>query len=710
MTASTDHDPTEASQSRGDAAEPSSAEQAPPADVGEAHIDLMEGFDPVSVESWEASAAAVVNKPRPEGKQLGAEEAVASLRTRTLDDYAVEPLYTAATAPGLPAAAPGEFPFTRGGALRPADLPWDVRQAFDDPDAARTAEQVAEDLEHGVSSVHLVIGSAGLDAGDLATALEPVLTDLAPISLGCPTSRVESLAGARALADLLADQPVLTQAPAAAQQGSFGLDPVGHAAIEGHEGPVTLDEGTLSVVRTALDLAEGRELAPMRAITIDTLAWHEAGASNVQELAAAVATGIATVRLLVEAGIAARNAFRLVEFRVSATQQQFQTIARLRALRTLWAHVAEHVARSEGADWHTDPTVAAARQHAVMGRRIITRDDPSVNILRGTIACFAAAAGGAEAITVLPYDTAAGLPDGHSRRVARNTQTLLAAESHVGVVTDPAGGAWFVESLTAHYVDLAWKYVQGLESGGGMATAEMRALLRKNVVAVDQMRLDRLATREQGITGVSMFPLADEVALERRPRADRAVPTGTDAVTSEQVDAELALPRSWDSLPFEMLRDRTASAAMEGTRPRAALVCVGARKDFGPRETFAANVLLVAGIEPVTVEVASAEEVGDALREAFADPAGHADSPDHGNSSGRDDAAASPTVAVVAAAPATNADQGEPVAAALREAGVGHVAVAGKAAELASADSAIATGDDVIAFLTDLLDAMGVSR
>ena len=144
--------------------------------------------------------------------------AVASLRTRTLDDYAVEPLYTAATAPGLPAAAPGEFPFTRGGALRPADLPWDVRQAFDDPDAARTAEQVAEDLEHGVSSVHLVIGSAGLDAGDLATALEPVLTDLAPISLSCPTSRVESLAGARALADLLADQPVLTQAPAAAQQ------------------------------------------------------------------------------------------------------------------------------------------------------------------------------------------------------------------------------------------------------------------------------------------------------------------------------------------------------------------------------------------------------------------------------------------------------------------------------------------------------------
>ncbi|WP_374927915.1 methylmalonyl-CoA mutase family protein [Kytococcus sedentarius] len=693
MNESPDTDPTVAAQTPGDAAEPSGEETAPPADVGEAHIDLMEGFDPASLESWEVSAAKVVNKPRPEDRQLEVQEAVDTLRTRTLDDYAIEPLYTAATAPGLPAAAPGEFPFTRGGALRPAELPWDVRQVFDDPDAARTAEQVAADLEHGVSSVHLVVGSAGIDAGDLATALAPVLTDLAPISLSCPTSRRESLAGAKALAEFLDGKPVLTQAPQAAQQGSFGLDPVGHAAIEGHEGPVTLDEATLAIVCTALDLAEGRELAPMRAITIDTLAWHEAGASNVQELAAAVATGIATVRLLVEAGIAARDAFRLVEFRVSATQQQFQTIARLRALRTLWAHVAEHVAASEagagGSDWHADPTVAAARQHAVMGRRIITRDDPSVNILRGTIACFAAAAGGAEAITVLPFDTAAGLPDGHSRRVARNTQTLLAAESHVGAVTDPAGGAWFVESLTAHYVDLAWKYVQGLESGGGLATAEMRALLCKNVVAVDQMRLDRLASRTQGITGVSMFPLAGEVPLERRGRADRAAPTGTDAVTAEQVDAELALPRSWDSLPFEMLRDRSAAASLDGERPRAALVCVGARKDFGPRETFAANVLLVAGIEPVTVEVASADEVGGALREACGE---------------------APAVAVVAAAPGTNAEQGAAVAEALREAGVQHVVVAGKAAEIEAADSAIATGDDVIGFLTDLLDAMGVAR
>lgn len=668
--------------------------EAPPADVGEARIDLMEGFDARSVESWEASAAAVVNKPRGEGRQLSVEDAVDSLRTRTLDDYRVEPLYTGASSPSVPLEAPGEFPFTRGGSVRPAELPWDVRQAFDDPDAARTAEQVAADLEHGVSSVHLVVGRTGIAPEQLATALEPVLTDLAPVSLAAP-DRHASIAGARALADLLAGREVLTQAPEASAQGSFGLDPVGHAAVEGHEGPVTLDEDSLAVVRAALDLAEGRDLAPMRAVTVDTLPWHEAGASNVQELAAAVATGIATVRLLVGAGIAARDAFRLVEFRVSATQQQFQTIARLRALRRLWAHVAEQVAGAEGADWHRDPAVAAARQHAVTGRRMITRDDPSVNILRGTIACFAAAAGGAEAITVLPYDTAAGLPDAHSRRVARNTQTLLAAEAHVGAVTDPAGGAWFVESLTDHYVDLAWRYVQGLESGGGLADAGMRALLRRNVVAVDQMRLDRLATRELGLTGVSMFPLAGEVPLQRTPRAEAVAPTGTDAATGQEAAAELALPRSWDSLPFEMLRDRTAAAALEAERPAVALVCVGARKDFGPRETFAANVLGVAGIVPVAVEVDPAADdldaaVADALHAAFEQRV--------------------PPVAVVAAAPATNAEHGEAVATALRGAGVGGVVVAGKASELPSADSSVATGDDVIAFLTQLLDAMGVSR
>ncbi|WP_462416915.1 methylmalonyl-CoA mutase family protein [Kytococcus sp. Marseille-QA3725] len=681
--------------------------QTPPSDVGEAHIDLMEGFAPASVESWEASAAAVVNKPRPEDRRLEADAALDTLRTKTLDDYRIEPLYTGASAPSVPVEAPGTFPFTRGGAVRPAELPWDVRQAFDDPDAARTAEQVAADLEHGVSSVHLVVGAAGVAVDDLAAALEPVLTDLAPISLSAPRSRRESLAAAEALADLLANVPVLTQAPEAAAQGSFGLDPVGHAAAEGHEGPVALDETTLKVVRTALEMADGRDLAPMRAITVDTLPWHEAGASNVQELAAAVATGIATVRLLVEAGIAARDAFRLVEFRVSATQQQFQTIARLRAMRRLWAHVAEQVATAEGADWHLEPAVAAAHQHAVTGRRMITRDDPSVNILRGTIACFAAAAGGAEAITVLPYDDAAGLSDAHSRRVARNTQTLLAAESHVGAVTDPAGGAWFVESLTDHYVDLAWKYVQGLESGGGLAAPEMRALLVKNVVAVDQMRLDRLATREQGVTGVSMFPMADETPLERTPRADLQAPTGVDAETSREGSAELALPRSWDSLPFELLRDRSAAAALEAERPRVALVCVGTRKDFGPRETFASNTLLVAGIEPVLVEVADASEVSDALHRAFDEAA--AEAPEGtGTAAGR-----VPPAAVVAAAPATNAEHGEAVVAALREAGLRHVAVAGKPTELgepALVDSAVAAGDDVIAFLTQLLDAMGVSR
>ncbi|SNC63360.1 heterodimeric methylmalonyl-CoA mutase small subunit [Kytococcus aerolatus] len=655
---------------------------APPADVGEARIALAEGFEPRTLEQWTESAAKVVNRGRPEDRQLDLEAALDVLRTRTLDDFVVEPLYDEGTAPSMPTEAPGEFPYTRGGALRPADLPWDVRQAFDDPDAAATAEAVSADLEHGVSSVHLVVGAAGLAAEDIARAVEPVLTDLAPISLGSPTGRADSLAAARALQEALAGKDLLTQAPEAATQGSFGLDPVGHGALEGHEGPVTLDEDTLAIVRAALELAEGRELAPMRAITVDTLPWHEAGASHVQEIAAAIATGIATVRLLVEAGIAARDAFRLVEFRVSATQQQFPTIARLRATRRLWAHVAGQVARAEGAEWHLEPAVAAARQHAVTGRRMITRDDPSVNILRSTIACFAAAAGGAEAITVLPHDTAAGLPDAHSRRVARNTQTVLAAESHIGAVTDPAGGAYFVEALTDHYVRLAWAYVQGLEAAGGMEAVTARELLAKNVAAVEEMRTERLATRELSVTGVSQFPMAGEEPLERRPRPEVELPEG-------------ALPRSHDALPFEVLRDRSAAAALAGAAPRAALVCVGARKDFSPRETFAANVLLVAGIEPVLVETADAAGVDAALQNAF----------------GEDE---TPAAAVIAAAPATNTEHGGAVADALRAAGIGHVALAGKPAELggagSSVDSAIATGGDVIAFLTQLLDQMGVAR
>ena len=140
------------------------------------------------------------------------------------------------------------------------------------------------------------------------------------------------------------------------------------------------------------------------------------------------------------AGLSRRRGVRPAGVPLRASADQFTTIAGLRAARRLWDRVGEVSGAS--------PEARAQRQHAVTSSVMTTQRDPWVNMLRTTVACFAAGVGGADAVTVQPFDAALGLPDAFSRRIARNTQTLLVEEGHLARVLDPAGGSWYVESLT----------------------------------------------------------------------------------------------------------------------------------------------------------------------------------------------------------------------------------------------------------------------
>lgn len=245
-----------------------------------------------------------------------------------------------------------------------------------------------------------------------------------------------------------------------------------------------------------------------------------------------MATGLAYVRALADSGVVPSDSFPHIEFRVSASQDQFLTIAALRALRRLWARVGEVLEVPE-AD-------RGARIHAVTSLRMFTRDDPWVNVLRSTLATFAASVGGAEAISVLPYDTVAGLPEKFSRRLARNTQIVLADESNIARVTDPAGGAWAVEVLTDEVATAAWAVLQEVEAAGGIAAALADGLVAGRLEAARAEAEQGLANRRTPLTGVSMFPLVGEtpwlasrvrpcprVALRRigTPRCGRACAT-----------------------------------------------------------------------------------------------------------------------------------------------------------------------------------------
>ncbi len=183
---------------------------------------------------------------------------------------------------------------------------------------------------------------------------------------------------------------------------------------------------------------------------------HAAGGSEAQELAFALAAAVAYLRALEQGGIALDDARGFIYFRLAADQDQFLTIAKFRAVGKLWARI------EEACGLAPRPTFVAAET----AWRMMTKRDPHGNIVRGTIAALGAAVGGADAVTVLPFSAALGLPDAFARRIARNTQTILIEEANIHRVADPAAGSGAIEALTDALCDAAWKLFQEIEREG----------------------------------------------------------------------------------------------------------------------------------------------------------------------------------------------------------------------------------------------------
>ena len=256
----------------------------------------------------------------------------------------------------------------------------------------------------------------------------------------------------------------------------------------------------------------------------------------------------------------------MIFFRLSADADQFLTIAKFRALRKVWARVEVSCGLA------AEPCFISAET----AWRMMARRDPHVNILRATIATFAAALGGADAITVLPFTAARGLPDRFARRVARNTQLLLSEELHLDKVADPAAGSGAVENLTDELCRAAWALFQEIEAADGIAVALETGLIQRKVNAVRAERAAAAAKRKDALTGVSIFPNLTEadarVDLPSPPRKP-----STDGLQPIRL-AE----------PFELLRDASDRVLAEtGTRPKIFLVNLGTPAEFTARSTFA---------------------------------------------------------------------------------------------------------------------------
>ncbi|MFD8833614.1 methylmalonyl-CoA mutase family protein [Streptomyces griseofuscus] len=591
-------------------------------------LPLAAEFPDATHEQWQRLVEGVLRKS---GKEVSGAAAEDALSTTLEDGLRTRPLYTArdtAPDPGLP----GFAPFIRG--ARPeggvADG-WGVRQRH----TTLADGAVLADLENGGTSLWLVLGEGGIPLADLGRALEGVYLDLAPIVLDAGRDTAEA---AEALLALYADKGV----EPTAVRGNLGGDPLGYEARTG----------------AAQDFAPYADLAArcaetypgLRALTVDALPYHEAGGSAAQELGASLATGVAYLRALTESGLSVEQAAGQLEFRYAATADQFLTIAKLRAARRLWARIAE-VSGAPGAQ----------TQHVVTSPVMMSRRDPWVNMLRTTVATLAAGVGGADSVTVLPFDHALGLPDAFARRIARNTSTILIEESYLARVIDPAGGSWYVERLTAELAEAGWEFFRTIERDGGQAAVLRSGRLRTDLATTWAERSKKLAKRREPITGVSEFPLLAEKPVEREPAPE--APSG-------------GLPRVRRDEAFEELRARSdAHLAATGARPRIFLATLGSAAEYTARASFAANLFQAGGIEPVT-------------EGTFEDSGA--------------------TEAVLCSSDATYAERAEETAAALRAAGARQVFLAGRG-EYAGVDRHVFAGCDAVDVLSATLDRMGVS-
>lgn len=490
------------------------------------------------------------------------------LVSRTYDGLRIEPLYPRAE----PAPQPGRAQAGR----------WRVAARVDHPDPAEANRLALLDLEGGADTLVIALEGApaargfGLRAGtvdDLDRALSGVMLDLIHLSVEAPPF------AARSAADLVLGLLARRGLDSAALSIEIGVDPLGDMARTG--APPAGSDALMADAAALLRDLRARGLSGPQ-LRVDGRPWHEAGASEAQELAAMLASGVALLRGLEANGTALEEARDALAFLAVADADEFLTVAKLRALRRLWARVE--------AACGLEPR--PLRLTAETAWRMTTRQDPWVNMLRATVAAFSGAVGGADAISILPFTAALGLPDAFARRVARNTGLVLMEEGQLWRVEDPAAGAGGFEALTDGLCAAAWRAFQEIEAEGGLAASLAAGAVQARVAAVAAERARAIAHRRDPLTGTSEFPDIREAPVAVLvPAPEPPAPAAT---------AFPALPSLRSGEPFERLRAAAeAHRARTGERPKVFLATLGPVAAHTARATFAKNFFEAGGIEAI---------------------------------------------------------------------------------------------------------------
>ncbi|HZO98490.1 MAG TPA: methylmalonyl-CoA mutase family protein [Gaiellaceae bacterium] len=476
-------------------------------------------------------------------------------RRETESGIEVEPVYTPADAPGAP-EPPGVPPFTRGPY---PDMyrgrPWTVRQYAGFASAEETNARFRYLLEHGQTGLSVAFDlptQLGLDSDDPRAEGEVGRTGVAIDSLadmealfeGIPLAEVSTSMTINAPASLL----LLLYELVAERQGvrpELLRGTVQNDILKEYVARGNYIFPPRPSMRLTTDLfAYCAERIP-RWNTISISGYHirEAGSTAVQELAFTLANGIAYCEAAVAAGLSPDAFGERLSFFFNAHNDFFQEIAKFRAARRLWARV---MGERFGV---TNPRALALRFHAQTGGSTLTAQQPENNIVRVAIQALSAVLGGCQSLHTNSFDEALALPTERAATIALRTQQVIAHEIGVASTADPAGGAYFVEALTAELERRAWELIERIDELGGAVAATEAGWIQSEVEAAAYRWTEAVESGERVIVGVNRYVEDREPEIElhrldpeaerRQVERTRRVRAGRDAAAAERALARV---------------------------------------------------------------------------------------------------------------------------------------------------------------------------
>jgi methylmalonyl-CoA mutase len=509
---------------------------------------LLEDFPVLGLDQWQEEVVRLLKGASFEKRMF----------TRTIEGLTLKPIYTGADTAGL---EPPDRPAIR----------WEVAQELPVADPGEFNRLLRHDLERGQTAVNLVLETTTVQSpGDLELALEGVDLERTPLYLQTGVAATAVLEYLQALCTGRGvDVSRLT--------GALGFDPLTRLARDGGL-PVSLERAWDS---QALNTRWAGSSAPgLRTSVIQGSAWHDAGAGAAEELAFSMASAVQALRELEKRRIDVDSAAGSFWFCFSVGTDFFTEIAKFRAARLLWARIVEACGGGP----------AELVFHARSSEWSSTLFDPHTNILRSTTQAFAAIAGGCSSLHLAPFDQRSGPPGELSRRLARNTQLILRHESHFDRVADPAGGSWYVESLTHQLARRAWELFREIEAGGGMEQALRDGRPQQMAAATAAQRRERLSVRKDVLVGTNRYPLPGEEPPDARCPVGRVGDTDGSSWPESGVAPLSALH---GGSPFEEVRTRVASHGP----PTVLLAAMGPPASYMARLEFTRSFYQVGGFE-----------------------------------------------------------------------------------------------------------------